>query len=538
MSRTGALRALGVLALIIGGLAVTSSPAGADVTSFNCDASALRVTLLGQTTIEPVTANRGQAQCLDASSSLGALPTPLAATLANAVTAISSDGQTANATGGVGNLSVSPAGLASLQAALVNAVQTAQSAAAPAINAIAPISISVSSLGLSPQLLALLPLGTTTITVDIRPALDALLNAIGSTNSNLVDLTLATAYAKAQCASNQPQLTGSAQLAALSVLGQPIPTNAASTQAINVLNTQSISPSSIDLSKIVISPQITDPSLLSVVDSALTPLLAQIPPISIPAQLAQISVTPDQETRTADSLTEDALHLSVSLLGQSLIDAGFGEARVSNSSVNCAPPPSPVQAAALQCTTRKLTLINVVQHGNHVALLGAADRSLIGQRVSIYYLVGHRLVATPVVGPDGTFTAQGPLPPRSQRFTNLARYQAVDRAGEKSLDLKLHRRMVVDSMRVVGGQVVISGRVIGPLTHPVAPILIQRRVSCTQLVTVKRIKPNADGTFKVSLTPPPNTQAAVYRAATQVQKVVTNPKQFPTFTLPRVVEIA
>ncbi len=536
MSRTGALRAFGVLALIIGGLAATSAPAGADVTSFNCDASALRVTLLGQTTIEPVTANRGQAQCLDASSSLGQLPTPLTATLADAVTQIGTDGQTANATGGVGNLSVSPPGLAALQAALANAVQTARSAAQPAINAIGTISIPVSSLtGLTPLQILSLP---SAVTVDIRPALDALLNAIGSTNANLVDLTLATAYAKAQCVSNQPQLTGSAQLAALSVLGQPIPTNAASTQALNVINTQSISASNIDLSKIVISPQITDPSITAAIQAALAPILAQIPPISIPAQLAQISVTPDLQTRTADSLTEDALHLSVGLLGQSLIDAGFGEARVSNSSVNCAPPPSPAQSLALQCTTRKLTLINVIQHGNHVALLGAADRSLIGQRVSIYYLVGHRLVATPVVGPDGIFTAQAPLPPRSQRLTNLARYQAVDQAGEKSLDLKLHRRMVVDSMRVVGGQVVISGRVIGPLTHPVAPILIQRRVSCTQLVTVKRIKPNADGTFKVSLTPPPNTQAAVYRAATEVQKVVTNPKQFPTFTLPRAVEIA
>src|SRR5207245_2235048 len=120
-----------------------------------------------------------------------------------------------------------------------------------------------------------------------------------------------------------------------------------------------------------------------------------------------------------------------------------------------------------------------------VDLLGAADKKLVGQRVNIYYLVGHRKVASAIVGSDGFFRARAAVPPRRQRFTNLARYQAQDSAGEKSLDLKLHRRMVVDSIGLRSGKVVIRGRVIKPLATPVQPILIQRRVSCTSTVNVK-----------------------------------------------------
>jgi hypothetical protein len=79
--------------------------------------------------------------------------------------------------------------------------------------------------------------------------------------------------------------------------------------------------------------------------------------------------------------------------------------------------------------------------------------------------------------------------------------------------------------------------VVEPLANPTKTIVIQRRVSCTQLVTVKRVVPGRDGKFSVTLPAPPGQQAAVYRAATEVRKNTTNPKLFPTFTLPRVVEL-
>ena len=156
--------------------------------------------------------------------------------------------------------------------------------------------------------------------------------------------------------------------------------------------------------------------------------------------------------------------MQVSLLGQSIADAVLGEARVSNASVAC----QQVAASqlALQCTTRKLVLIDVLERGGRVSLLGAADKSLIGRTVNIFFAVGGRRVASAVVQPDGFFRATAPLPPRSVRFTNLARYQA--RIGaERSLNLKLHRRMLVTSISSSGGNVTIKGRVIKPLAAPV-----------------------------------------------------------------------
>jgi hypothetical protein len=191
---------------------------------------------------------------------------------------------------------------------------------------------------------------------------------------------------------------------------------------------------------------------------------------------------------------------------------------------------------ALQCSNRKLVLIDVLQHGNRAFLLGAADRKFVGRTVKIYFGPKSQLVATAVVGPKGLFQTTSGLPPASIRETNLARYQARI-GGEVSLNLKFRRRMIVLSLTSTPGKVHMAGQVLPPLTKPPATITIQRRVSCTRLVTVKRVSSDSHGRFSADLVAPPSLQAAVYRAATQVLKFAHNPKRFPTFTLPRVVEL-
>jgi len=518
MTRTGRGRtAISAAALACTAFALAPAGASAQTTTFNCDASAIRAALLTLPPIEPVTANSGQAQCQNATGTLaqfpGGLPLPLSAQVAQAQTSVTGDAQTATAVGGLGTLGVTLNGIPQLQAAVSGAVQQAQAGAQPQINSIPPIALP-GGLG----------------AVDVRAALTALLNGIGATNADLADLQLATATATARCVSGAPVLSGDAQVAGLKVLGQTIPTDAASTQAINLINTQSINPANIDPSQVTVNG-VTPPTALY---AAIKQALARIPPIDIPAQVASIQVTPKEQITANGQLTERALHVQVSLAGQSVADVVAGEARVSNQSVACGA--SAASRLALQCTTRRLTLIDVLTRGNHVALLGAADRRLVGKRVAIIFRASHKRVATAVVKPNGFFTARAPLPPRRIRFGNSARYQA--RAGkERSLSLKLHRRMVVTSLRSSGSVVVLKGRVIRPLAKPIAPIYVQRRVSCTRLVNVKRIRPRRDGSFTVRVAAPPNTQAAVYRAATKVRKTASNPKRFPTFTLPREVQI-
>jgi hypothetical protein len=52
---------------------------------------------------------------------------------------------------------------------------------------------------------------------------------------------------------------------------------------------------------------------------------------------------------------------------------------------------------------------------------------------------------------NGTFQARGALPPKALRMSNRARYQA--RIGnERSLDLKLYRRMLIEQMSSSDGE--------------------------------------------------------------------------------------
>jgi hypothetical protein len=201
--------------------------------------------------------------------------------------------------------------------------------------------------------------------------------------------------------------------------------------------------------------------------------------------------------------------------------------------VGCA---QPVSAAQLQCTTRKLVLIDVLERNGYARLYGAADRTLIGKRVSVIASWNGKTVARPVVAKDGTFLAKGKLPPLALRHSNRARYQAKI-GKERSLRLKLFRRMLVTQLSSKSGKVTIKGRVVLPLGTPIQKITIKRRVSCTKNVVVKSLRPDSKGRFSITLGGPPSGQAAVYRLATKVRKNQHNRKLFPTFTLPRAVAL-
>ncbi len=191
---------------------------------------------------------------------------------------------------------------------------------------------------------------------------------------------------------------------------------------------------------------------------------------------------------------------------------------------------------ALQCTQHEITLIDVLQRGKGIELLGAAETRLAGQTVTITLLATHKRVATAVVQSDGFFGSTAALPPRSVRLTNKARYQASI-GTLHSAYLKLTRRMLVQSISSNAGKVTISGQVLRPLAQPVAAILIKRRTSCSSTVIVKRVKPRRNGTFTVTVPAPAGAHAALYVATTVVRQSDRSRKTYPTSTLPRVVVV-
>ncbi len=189
------------------------------------------------------------------------------------------------------------------------------------------------------------------------------------------------------------------------------------------------------------------------------------------------------------------------------------------------------------CSSRGVVLEDVVPTGNRVRLVGVAEKRFAGRRVDIVFAATGKVVARPTVGSDGAFAASAPLPPKRLRNSNRARYEA--RIGaERSLKLKLARRMLVTSLRASGGKVTIAGRVIGPLAKRPKDrgIVLERRVTCTRLVTVSTFRPRANGTFKVTAVIPAGESAAVYRLRTKVRTSTRSPRLSRTFTLPRAVD--
>ena len=487
-------------------LGAAAAPAGAQ--SFGCEASALRGTVLGGTPVEPVTANRGGATCrTDSATGPFGVPLTLGASTLAANTLVSGpagrvDQQVATATGAVGNLRIGA--LPTLPVALP---------APPEL----PGPIDVPGVG----------------SVDLRPALQALLPNGGLPTGDLLAARSVAAQATGQCAGGRPALRGASSVEGLSVLGQDLPVGAVVDRTLTLIGGATIDPSLADVSKAVLPAGVS----LDVpgVRDALQAALDALPAIEVPPVLARVRVTPGAQTNDGTQLVQQALNVNVSALGQTLADLVLGEAKVRAAGVNCTRAAA-VASAQLQCSHRRLVLADVVERGGRVRLVGAADRKLVGRRVFIRFTHTGRRVASAVVRRDGSFSATSALPARQLRGTNLARFQAV-LGRERSLQLKLRRRMVVRSTKASRGKVTISGRVLPPLAHPARSIEIRRRVSCKREVVVGRARPNRAGFFRVTVAAPPKQLAAVYRLRTRVRKHASNPKTYETFTLPRAVAL-
>ena len=495
--------AASIIAITAGAAPASAAPA------FTCEASALRATVLGQT-IEPSVVGRSSGACADARSTPSlTLPALLNADALIATTTFDAGKRTAQSAGGVANLKVVPT------ADLLNQLPTNT-----AIDALPTIDLA--------------PAGVP-ITIDVREAVRALMPKAGAP---LLEANVLSAIAAGSCQDGKPVLSGASQIIGAKLAGNDLGLGSAVDQAVTLIDTQRINPGDLDLTKIQILTPLSGP-VLSLVQGALKPALSALPPIELPASVVNVKLTPNEQLREGDALTQRALHAQVSLLGQSILDAVLGEAKVSGKGVCDEQQAAPTAAQqVLQCTDRKLVLLDVLERNGRVKLLGAANRSYVGRTVAIRLRATGRIVARAKVRKDGFFTTYAAMPARAVRGTNRARYRA-EIGRELSLPLKLRRRLVVTEMRSAskGTKVVIAGRVMPPLANPTAEVRIVRRVSCRKVVLVKRFKPGRDGRFRVTVKAPRGRSSAVYRLVTRVRKNRTNPKTYPTFTLPRGVDL-
>jgi hypothetical protein len=235
--------------------------------------------------------------------------------------------------------------------------------------------------------------------------------------------------------------------------------------------------------------------------------------------------------------------VTVTALGRELADVTLGSARVSALGVDCGLPVAapaaiaPASQLAVQCAKRRVTLVDVAERPQWVSLLGAAAASEVGSKVSIVYTKTGKVVSTATVRDSGFFRAKAPLPPKAERDDNDARYMAVIE-NDKSMSLKLQRRMRISRMSNRGTRILMVGKIVGPLL-PGQKIIVRKRESCTKDVIVTSFTPTKPGSFKLYLPMPAEGQAAVYRATTVVPGANggDSGKTFPTFTLPGYVSL-
>ena len=514
--------------LFVGGLlsmVFVAAPSPASAAPWRCEASALTGSLLNGTIKLPaVQANPGAIGCVAQTAGGGVkLPLPLdsAAVLAQTTVSGATDNpalQKVMSVGGLADVRVN--GLPQLPLALPEIPIPAE---------LKTIKVDIPALG------PLLP--SQSVTLDLTTALEALTSGRLLPDADLLRVQGAVAYASAGCIDGVPRVAGASKVAGISVLGQELPVNQLVEQTLTLLDTENIDPSNlnpalIDLSPIKLPLGVTLDSTLvkDLVLPAVRSAIDALPTISIPATLAHVKVTPGEQTNVDGLLVQRALRIQVGLLGQNLVDAVVGEAKAGIGDVNCAEP------AALECTKKALTLVDVYERKGRVQLLGVADRKLAGQTADIVFEATGKVVAKAKIAADGAFRTTTALPSKKLRSGNQARYMA--RVGkEKSMNLKLARRMAVYEMVARDGKVLISGKVIGPLAGGSdRDIVVTRRVSCTKMEKVGTFRPESDGTFSISFKAPEDLKTAVYRLSTQVRKG-SNPKLFDTYTLPRAVNL-
>lgn len=201
------------------------------------------------------------------------------------------------------------------------------------------------------------------------------------------------------------------------------------------------------------------------------------------------------------------------------------------STAGIATTPRAIEELVLGCSKRSLVLNDVLIHGAHVALEGSAAKRLDGKKVKILF-DGKTQVASAIVGSNGEFATTAPLPPARLRDSNSARYMA-ESGSQRSLNLKLTRRLSLEPPKFSDGTVTLVGQVVPPLTKPIAAVSVQQELECGKTTTVKRIIPPASGRFHITLSVPAGAKAGIYRLKSSVaENPHTTKHGFTTFSLP------
>jgi hypothetical protein len=209
-------------------------------------------------------------------------------------------------------------------------------------------------------------------------------------------------------------------------------------------------------------------------------------------------------------------------------------------------PPATAPATAslhpVACVANQLILTDVFPQARRTRVLGVAPPAARGKVVTIVSTWNGKRVAKATVGPDLSFTATAPLPPRGLRLTNRARYIARFGAA-RSRALKFNRRLYTTAITASGRTFTFRGAVVRPLAKPPQPVVIRASAACSTIARgaiVAKVKPSKSGSFTARFTLPASLQSSAtvfLRAQTKVRQKTTSKKTSATFSLIRGVKL-
>ena len=199
---------------------------------------------------------------------------------------------------------------------------------------------------------------------------------------------------------------------------------------------------------------------------------------------------------------------------------------------NTATSPAAVEALLLGCSRSQLVLNDAYIHGSRVLLIGSAAKALIGKKVKIIFGTGNQQVASATVKANGEYSTTAPLPPARIREALTTRYTA-EIGSQRSLHLKLTRRLELEPPKASSGSVTLSGRVFLPLTKPISPIVVEQQLECGKTTVIDTFTPPASGLFHITLRVPANARAGIYTLKSKVAANLHATRHgFTTYSLP------
>lgn len=173
-------------------------------------------------------------------------------------------------------------------------------------------------------------------------------------------------------------------------------------------------------------------------------------------------------------------------------------------------------ATLLECAHSSIAITDISQRSGRVRILGVTKSANAGETIQIAFRPADDVVATAVVNGDGSFRATAPLPPRSIRNTDKARYRAS--LGTSTTPwLKLTRRLAVSGLHGLEGDLDIGGRLLGPRVKG-ARITITTQTDCDAPPKVLgHIAVDSDGSFGRLVGLPETTSGLVVRLSAVVR---------------------